>query len=160
MVNFHPKQSTETHLANSLLLPLLPPPPKVLGTTLLPLNQPNSSSQKEGLNKNNLCHTSPSSDPTSSPRGNFSIAATLTHSFLQSEFGDDPPYKGHRAGQKMCISAHDFLSAMREMGPDTGLKVDLERTSSRALEVVRLEDLKRFDEGKGKGRGRERGGGL
>lgn len=60
----------------------------------------------------------------------------------------------------MCISAHDFLSAMREMGPDVGLKVDLERTSSRALEVVRLEDLKRFDEGKGKGRGRERGGGL
>ena len=56
----------------------------------------------------------------------------------------------------MCISAHDFLSAVREMGPDTGPKVHLESTSERALEVVKLSDLKRFA-AQGKG-GKERGG--
>lgn len=52
--------------------------------------------------------------------------------------------KGHSAGQKMCISAHDFLSAIREMGPDCGPKVHLHGTHERALEVVKLGDLKKF----------------
>lgn len=84
----------------------------------------------------------------------YPVAATLTHSFLQSEYGDDPPYKGHRAGQKMCISALHFKKAIREMGPDTGPEVDLQATSERALEVVSMGDLKCFS-GKHK-----RGGGL
>lgn len=57
--------------------------------------------------------------------------------------------KGHSAGQMMCISAHDFLSAVREMGPDAGPKVHLQATHERALEVVKLSDLKRYAAPKG-----------
>ncbi|PPJ57444.1 hypothetical protein CBER1_04418 [Cercospora berteroae] len=96
----------------------------------------------EGYHKDGYCHHSASEDKQ--PRGNYSIAATLTHSFLQSEYGDDKPYKGHSAGQKMCLSAHDFKSAVREMGPDTGPKVDLSATDERALEVVSLDLLKNY----------------
>ncbi|KAI5360376.1 hypothetical protein Slin14017_G085510 [Septoria linicola] len=108
----------------------------------------------EGFHKDGYCRSSSKED--SGPRGNFSIAATLTHGFLQSEYGDDPPYKGHSAGQKMCISAHDFLSAIKEMGPDTGPKVHLHATDERALEVVDYKTLKKYaaapEAGAGSGR--------
>jgi uncharacterized protein (DUF2237 family) len=119
----------------------------------------------EGFHKDGYCRSSSKDD--NGPRGNFSVAATLTHSFLQCEYGDDPPCtldrrvdsprdaaclldvvndldKGHRAGQKMCISAHDFRQAIREMGPDTGPKIDLKATHERALEVVSMGDLKKY----------------
>ncbi len=40
----------------------------------------------------------------------------MSHALHQSEYGDDD-YKGISAGQKTCISAHDFREAIREMGP-------------------------------------------
>ncbi|SMQ53651.1 unnamed protein product [Zymoseptoria tritici ST99CH_1A5] len=110
----------------------------------------------EGFYKDGYCRSSSKDD--NGPRGNYSVAATLTHGFLQSEYGDDPPYKGHRASQKMCLSAHDFLEAIREMGPDAGPKVDLQATHERALEVVKLADLKKY--GGSVAPGRARGGGL
>ena len=44
----------------------------------------------------------------------------------------------------MCLSAFKFAQAIKEMGPDTGPKVDLQATSERALEVVSLSDLKNY----------------
>ena len=46
----------------------------------------------------------------------LSVAAVMTHAFHQSEFGD-ADYKGISAGQRTCISAHDFKAAIMEMGP-------------------------------------------
>lgn len=44
----------------------------------------------------------------------------------------------------MCLSVHDFLSAVREMGPDKGPLVHLAGTSERALEVAKIEQLHRY----------------
>jgi len=107
-------------------------------------------SPNEGFHKDGYCRSSARSDPR-----NFSVAATLTHSFLQSEYGNDPPYNGHRAGQKMCISALHFQQAIKEMGPDLGPKVHLEATGERALETVKLEELREYSHKPGPGRGGE-----
>lgn len=80
---------------------------------------------------------------------------TLTHGFLQSEYGNDPPYKGHSAGKQMCISVSDFKNAINELGPDTAPRVHLEATHDKALEHVGLETLKRYAESHMK---EERGG--
>lgn len=43
----------------------------------------------EGFSKDGYCWSDPKKD--NGRRGNFSVAVTLTHGFLQSEYGDDPP---------------------------------------------------------------------
>ncbi|KAK5700069.1 hypothetical protein LTR97_006204 [Elasticomyces elasticus] len=73
----------------------------------------------------------------------LSVAAIMTHAFHQSEYGDDD-YKGISAGQRTCMSAHDFKEAIKEMGPDLGPKVYLEATDRKALDVVSMSDLKRY----------------
>jgi uncharacterized protein (DUF2237 family) len=122
------------------------PPQRPPILTLLPvLGTPLSIHQKgEGAKKSGYCSSAP-----------YSIAATLTHAFLQSDYGNDPPYKGHSAGMKMCISAQHFKQAIKEMGPDEGPKVDLKATSETALSVVRMEELRDFAVHKGGQRGGE-----
>ncbi|KAF7188081.1 hypothetical protein HII31_10555 [Pseudocercospora fuligena] len=90
-----------------------------------------------GFSKDGYCRTGPDD------KRHLSIAATLTHGFLQSEYGDDD-YKGLKAGQKTCISAYDFAQAMKEMGPDKAPKVYLHATHDKALDVIKIDDLKKF----------------
>ena len=50
------------------------------------------------------------------------------------------------AGQKTCISAYDFKRAIREnkIGPDLAPKVYLSATDEKALDVLTIEELKRY----------------
>ncbi|KAK3705220.1 hypothetical protein LTR37_013381 [Vermiconidia calcicola] len=90
-----------------------------------------------GFAKDGYCRT------VDGDKRHLSVAAIMTHAFHQSEFGDDD-YKGISAGQKTCISAHDFKKAIVEMGPDMGPKVYLSATHDKALDVVSLSELKRY----------------
>jgi len=67
---------------------------------------------KDGLGffKDGYCRTGPED------KRHLSVAAIMTHAFHQSEYGDDD-YKGISAGQKTCMSAHDFKACIKEMGP-------------------------------------------
>jgi uncharacterized protein len=90
-----------------------------------------------GFAKDGYCRTA------AGDKRHLSIAAIMTHAFHQSEYGDDD-YKGISAGDKTCISAYDFKNAIKEMGPDLGPHVYLSATHDKALDVVSLEELKRF----------------
>lgn len=93
--------------------------------------------QGVGFAKDGYCRTTPSD------KRHLSVAAIMTHAFHQSEFGDDD-YKGISAGDKTCISAHDFKASIKQMGPDMGVKVHLSATHDTALDVVSLDELKRY----------------
>ena len=92
---------------------------------------------KVGFAKDGYCRT------VDGDKRHLSVAVIMSHAFHQSEYGDDD-YKGISAGQKTCISAYDFKQAIAEMGPDTGPKVYLSATHDKALDIVSLEDLKKF----------------
>jgi uncharacterized protein len=98
----------------------------------------NFFSQGVGFFKDGYCRTGPDD------KRHLSVAAIMTHAFHQCEFGDGPKYKGIAAGDKTCISAHDFKDAIREMGPAMGPKVYLSATDKKALDIVPLEDLQKF----------------
>lgn len=120
-------------LPSSTTTPYFPltPPTTVHGK---PLQQ---HTENAGFHKDGYCRTGPSD------KRHLTIVATLTHSFLQCEYGDDD-YKGLKAGQKTCISAYDFRQAVKEMGPDTAPKVDLNATHDKALDVIGLDELKKY----------------
>ncbi|KAK5173417.1 uncharacterized protein LTR77_002098 [Saxophila tyrrhenica] len=90
-----------------------------------------------GFAKDGYCRTA------EGDKRHLSVAAIMSHAFHQSEYGDDD-YKGISAGEKTCISAHDFKEAIREMGPDLGPKILLSSTHEQALDVVSLAELKRY----------------
>ncbi|KAK5112110.1 hypothetical protein LTR62_004452 [Meristemomyces frigidus] len=90
-----------------------------------------------GFYKDGYCRTGPEDSR------HLSIAAIMSHAFHQSEFGDNH-YQGIKAGDRTCLSAHDFKACIQEMGPDFGPKVFLSATDKKALEIVSLKDLKKY----------------
>ncbi|KAK7529491.1 uncharacterized protein J3D65DRAFT_648627 [Phyllosticta citribraziliensis] len=82
--------------------------------------------------------------------GNHSVAAVVTDEFLDftaSRGNDLRVIPGMRAGCKWCLCAGRWLEAFRErerLGDRVVPRVVLEATSERALESVRLEELRAF----------------
>ncbi|KAK8162218.1 hypothetical protein IWX90DRAFT_237419 [Phyllosticta citrichinensis] len=113
-----------------------------------------SLNPRTGYLRNGYC-AAPASD-----YGNHSVAAVVTDEFLDftaSRGNDLRVVPGMRAGCKWCLCAGRWLEAFRErerLGEKVVPRVVLEATSERALESVRLEDLRAFAvDGRGGGGG-------
>ncbi|KAF2017778.1 hypothetical protein BU24DRAFT_158776 [Aaosphaeria arxii CBS 175.79] len=130
----------------------------------LPLNNPSNKPSPVVLNRPLQLHstrpltgylrTGYCESPPATDAGNHSVAAELSDSFLDfsAARGNDLRAAGVTAGCRWCLCVarwkEAFDAAMRGEagGVEGGVvpRVWLERTNVRALEGVRLEDLRRF----------------
>ncbi|KAK7608588.1 hypothetical protein BKA81DRAFT_301998, partial [Phyllosticta paracitricarpa] len=89
--------------------------------------------------------------------GNHSVAGVVTDEFLDftaSRGNDLRVIPGMRAGCRWCLCASRWLEAYRErerLGDGVVPRVVLEATSEKAVETVKLEELRQFAVEGGKG---------
>ncbi|KAF2164267.1 hypothetical protein M409DRAFT_32461, partial [Zasmidium cellare ATCC 36951] len=96
-----------------------------------------------GFYKDGYCRTGPEDSE------NHTIAATLTDEFLKSEYGSEASKQGLHSGDRTCLSASHFASALQaaedgKLKKDAVPKVHLHASQDKALDVLSYKDLKKY----------------